>query len=147
MKAPLVQGDDDSTDNIGAVDSRQPRASPNGPTATEPPGAASATLTQRLSKKLSAIPAYLQTANDPEALRLASAEPSNSSLSGYACLSCFWRAVTMLLLLLCADLATSTIVEQGQLSMTVAANTACCQVRLPWARAVFVPCPPRHSSF
>lgn len=81
MKAPLVQGDDDSIDNIGAIDSRQPRAGPTGPTATAPPGAAAATLTQRLSKKLSAIPAYLQTADEPEALRLASAEPSNSSLS------------------------------------------------------------------
>ena len=79
MKAPLVQGDDDSIDNIGAINSRQPTAGPTGP---PPPQAASATLTQRLSKKLSAIPAYLQTADDPEALRLASAEPSGSSLSG-----------------------------------------------------------------
>lgn len=84
MKAPLVQGDDDSDANIGAIDSRQPHVAATEPVGMIAPAAASATLTQRLSKKLSAIPAYLQAPDDPEALRLASAEPSGSSLSGYA---------------------------------------------------------------
>ena len=82
MKAPMVQGDDDGQGNIGAIDSRVPGVGLSEAAGMSPPAAASATLTQRLSKKLSAIPAYLQTADDPEALRLASAEPSGSSLSG-----------------------------------------------------------------
>ena len=82
MKVPMVQGDEDSQGNIGAIDSRLPGAGLARAAGTPPPAAASATLTQRLSKKLSAIPAYLQTADDPEALRMASAEPSGSSLSG-----------------------------------------------------------------
>lgn len=82
MKAPVVQEDDDRQGNIGAIDSRLPGAGLSEAAGMSPPAAASATLTQRLSKKLSAIPAYLQTANDTEALRLASAEPSGSSLSG-----------------------------------------------------------------
>ena len=81
MKAPLVHGDDDSEPNIGVIDSRQPGETLTG--GMIPPAANSATLTQRLSKKLSAIPAYLQTPDDPESLRLTSAEPSGSSLSGY----------------------------------------------------------------
>ncbi len=82
MKAPLVQGDDDGDATVGMIDSRQPTG--NGP----PPSAPSATLTQRLTKKLSAIPAYLQSPEDPAGLRLASPEPTGSSLSG--CVSaCF----------------------------------------------------------
>ena len=83
MKAPLVEGEDDSEANIGVIDSRQPQGGAPQPTGI-PPAAASPTLTQRLSKKLSAIPAYLQTPDDPDSLRLASAEPSGSSLSGCA---------------------------------------------------------------
>ena len=75
----MVQGDDDSPGNIEVIDSRLPGTGMSQAAGTPP---ASATLTQRLSKKLSAIPAYLQTADDPEALRLASPEPSGSSMSG-----------------------------------------------------------------
>lgn len=75
----MVYGDDDESVSVGMIDSRQPES--NVPAGPFPPSAASATLTQRLQKKLSAIPAYLQTAEDPEGLRLASPEPSSSSLS------------------------------------------------------------------
>lgn len=84
MKAPLVQGEDDSKANIGVIDSRQPNGGVPQLAGTIAPAAASATLTQRLSKKLSAIPAYLQTPDDADSLRLASAQPSGSSLSGCA---------------------------------------------------------------
>ena len=69
--------DDDSE----MIDGRQLKAHSEVPAGGFPPSAASATLKQRLSKKLSAIPAYLQTSEDPDSLRLASAEPSSSSLS------------------------------------------------------------------
>ena len=82
MKPPLVQDYDENEGNIGVSDSRQARAGVIQPAGTTPPAAASATLTQRLTKKLSAIPARLQTGDDPVALGLASAEPSGSSLSG-----------------------------------------------------------------
>ena len=79
-KAPLVQGDDD--DEV-TIDSRQLKGPGEVPSRAIPSSAASATLKQRLSKKLSAIPAYLQTSPDPESLRLASTESSSTSHSGY----------------------------------------------------------------
>lgn len=78
----MVQGDDDSPGNIEVIDSRLPGTGVSEAAGTPPSAPAAATLTQRLSKKLSAIPAYLQTADDPEALCLASPEPSGSSMSG-----------------------------------------------------------------
>lgn len=80
-----MHGDDD--DGEVMVDPRQLKAAGEIPPGGFPPSAPSATLKQRLTKKLSAIPAYLQPHEDPDSLRLASAEPSSSSLSGWAFLA------------------------------------------------------------
>lgn len=97
----MVRDDEEESGAVGMIDSRQPEANGTVPAGGFPPSASSATLTQRLQRKLSAIPAYLQTSDDPEGLRVASPEPSGSSLSGYvtfcACLyedPCSLAAVT-----------------------------------------------------
>ena len=47
-----------------------------------PAGSAPGTLSQRLAHKLSAIPAYLKTADDADSLRLASPQGSTLSAAG-----------------------------------------------------------------
>jgi hypothetical protein len=79
----MVRDDEEESVAVGMIDSRQPEANGTVPAGGFPPSASSATLTQRLQRKLSAIPAYLQTSDDPEGLRVASPEPSGTSLSGY----------------------------------------------------------------
>ncbi|KAL0031783.1 hypothetical protein WJX79_007279 [Trebouxia sp. C0005] len=80
--APMVRDDEEDSVAVGMIDTRQPEANSTVPAGGFPPSASSATLTQRLQRKLSAIPAYLQTSEDPEGLRVTSPEPSGSSLSG-----------------------------------------------------------------
>jgi len=76
----MVRDDEEDNVAVGMIDSRQLEANGTVPAGGFPPSASSATLTQRLQRKLSAIPAYLQTA---EGLRVTSPEPSGTSLSGY----------------------------------------------------------------
>lgn len=79
----MVRDDEEDNVAVGMIDSRQLEANGTVPAGGFPPSASSVTLTQRLQRKLSAIPAYLQTSDDPEGLRVASPEPSGTSLSGY----------------------------------------------------------------
>ena len=79
----MVRDDEEDSVAVGMIDSRQLEANGTVPAGGFPPSASTATLTQRLQRKLSAIPAYLQTAEDPEGLRVTSPEPSGTSLSGY----------------------------------------------------------------
>lgn len=88
VRPPLVQGDDDG---VITIDSRRPKANGNVPAGGFPPSADSATLTERLARKLSAIPAYLQSSEDPEGLRVASTESSSTSLSGYVSYLMCWN--------------------------------------------------------
>ncbi|DBB03850.1 hypothetical protein WJX77_000741 [Trebouxia sp. C0004] len=80
--APMVRDDEEDGVDVGMIDSRQPETNGSVPAGGFPPSASSATLTQRLQRKLSAIPAYLQTSETPEGLRVTSPEPSGTSLSG-----------------------------------------------------------------
>ncbi len=75
----MVHDDEEESVPVGG----QPAANGTVPAGGFPPSAYSATLTQRLQRKLSAIPAYLQTSDDPEGLHVTSPEPSGTSLSGY----------------------------------------------------------------
>lgn len=80
--APMVRDDEEDSVAVGMIETRQPEANGTMPAGGFPPSASSATLTQRLQRKLSAIPAYLQTNDDPEGLRVTSPESSGTSLSG-----------------------------------------------------------------
>ena len=100
MKPPLVQDDDETAQaDVAAIDSRQPKAGSAEPAGMIAPAAAPGTLKQRLSKKLSAIHAYLQS---PDDLRLASPESSSPSLSGYAMSTAAHRPMLLHCLLLAA---------------------------------------------
>ena len=98
----MVRDDEEDSVAVGMIETRQPEANGTVPAGGFPPSASSATLTQRLQRKLSAIPAYLQTSDDPEGLRVTSPESSGTSLSGYATFSlCSYEDPCTLALVLC----------------------------------------------
>lgn len=90
MKPPLVHDDGDVEGHMGPQDSRLPKAG------MPQAGATPDSLSHRLVSKISAIPAYLKTADDADSLRLASREGSNASLTGYAPWPVSWPAGSML---------------------------------------------------
>lgn len=73
----MVHDDGDVEGHMGPQDSRAPKA------ALLQADAAPGSLGHRLASKISAIPAYLKTADDADSLRLASPEGSNASMTGY----------------------------------------------------------------
>lgn len=72
--------DDGDVEGHVRQDSRLPKAGLAQPQATPD------SLSHRLVSKISAIPAYLKTAEDADSLRLASPEGSNASLTGWVCI-------------------------------------------------------------